>query len=167
MKIHITLTLLISVLFSSGSFSQLQFGIGFIGGFPTGEFDDINNFGPGIYLEGKFGVNDKSNIGLEVSGIYFTEIDPSGTSTLDPTVMIPILITGDYYFLEARWTPYAGLGVGPYIIDNEFTNKTKVGVNPRVGVFLGSLKLGVGYHIVNDFNFFSFQVGYLSREKRK
>ena len=71
MKIHITLTLLISILFSTGSFSQLQVGIGFIGGFPTGEFDDINNFGSGIYLEGKFGVNDKSNIGLEVSGIYF------------------------------------------------------------------------------------------------
>jgi len=114
-------------------------------------------------LQGKFGVNDKSNIGLEVSGIYFAEIDPGGTSTSDPTVMIPILITGDYYFLVTKWTPYAGLGVGPYIIDNEFTNTTKVGVNPRVGVLLGSLNLGVGYHLVNDFNFFSFQVGYLRR----
>ena len=125
MKIHITLTLLISVLFSTISFSQLQVGIGFIGGFPTGEFDDINNFGPGIYLEGKFGVNDKSNIGLEVSGIYFAEIDPGGTSTLDPTIMIPILITGDYYFLEARWTPMLVWELGHTLLTMNSLTKPK------------------------------------------
>jgi hypothetical protein len=164
MKVHITLTLLIILIFPTGSFSQFQFGIGFIGGAPTGEFDEINNFGAGIYLEGIFGVNAKTNIGLEGSAIYFAEVDPGSTSSTDPTVMVPILITGVYDFWDAKWTPYAGVGVGPYIIDNEFTNKTKVGVNPRVGVYFGSLNLGVGYHIVKDFNFFSFQIGYLKRK---
>ena len=163
MKVHIALILLISVLFSTGSFSQLQFGIGFIGGFPAGEFNEANNFGAGIYLEGKFDLKDKIEGGLGVSAIYFAGIEAGSTRAIDPTVMIPILITGDYNFWDTKWTPYAGLGVGPYIIDSEFSKKTKIGVNPRVGVFFGSLNVGVGYHIVSDFNFFSFQVGYLSR----
>jgi len=163
MKVHTALILLISVLFSTVSFAQLQLGIGFIGGFPSGEFDKESNFGAGVYIEGKVGLKDKIYGGLGVSAIYFGGDNSGGTGSIDPTVMIPILITGDFNFWDTKWTPYIGFGVGPYLIDSEFSNKTKIGFNPRVGVYLGSLNLGVGYHMVNDFNFFSFQIGYLKR----
>ena len=163
MKIHIALAFLISLLFSTRSFSQLHLGIGFIGGFPSGEFDKESNIGPGIYLEGKVGLKDKIYGGLGVSAIYFSGDNSGNTGSIDPTVMIPVLITLDYNFWDTKWTPYAGVGVGPYIIDSEISKETKIGVNPRLGIYLGSLNLGVGYHIVNDFNFFSFQIGYLKR----
>ena len=163
---RIGLTLLTVIVISTSVFSQIQFGIGFTGGLPTGQFSDLNTFGAGGYIQGKFAVNNTFHIGLEASAVRFSAVDPDQGGTLpttDPTTMLPILLTGDYNFSETKWTPYAGFGLGSYMIDSGVVDESRIGFQPRVGLLLGSLNLGLCYNHVKDFAYFSVQLGYLSR----
>jgi len=166
----LTILLAIFCLFATGdAYSQFKAGFGFIGGLPAGDFSDVADFGAGGYLEAKFGVTDKIYPGLQVGYLGFAGVD-FGIVEVDVTTMIPILITGDYYFIDAKVTPYLGIGLGPYIIRQtiidtsgaEFdNNNTEFGFSPHGGVMIGKFNLGVAYHIVSDADFFAFSLGFL------
>ena len=172
----LTVLLAICCLFAAGdAFSQFKAGFGFIGGLPSGDFGDIANFGAGGYIEAKYGVTDKIYPGIQVAFLGFAGADfDAGIGvpiSFSATTMIPILITGDYYFLDGKIAPYAGIGLGPYIISSgvvdPFTgveidvNNTEFGFSPHAGVMVGKFNLGVAYHLVSDTDFFAFNLGFL------
>ena len=145
------------------AYSQFKVGLGGVVGFPTGNFAELNDYGVGAYIEGGYAFTNNLEVGLVASFISFGEIDISSGGLGEKTSIIPVLLAIDYKALDTNWTPYLGLGLGPYIIKAGSVEETKVGIEPNVGILLGSLNLGISYHLVSDFSFFSVQLGYHSR----
>jgi len=176
----LTILLAIFCLFATGdAYSQFKAGFGAIVGLPAGDFGDIAKFGGGGYLEAKFGIN-KIYPGVQVAFLVFGRADLDsgfGTSlSFDATTIVPVLITGDYYFVDTKVAPYAGIGIGPYFVSTAVAvvdpitgttissadaNETEFGFAPRAGVAIGKFNLGAAYHIAGDFDFFAFSLGFL------
>ncbi len=117
-------------------------------------------FGGG--LEGKYFINPSLALGASFGFIRHSETEAG--ITLSTTIM-PILLTGNYFFTENGFRPYAGLGLGLYMltfkssgsvlgIPLEFeTSESKTGFAPNAGfqyMFNDNLGLDVNlkYHYI-------------------
>jgi len=145
-RFPIVCVLIAGLLFTVPAYSQ-KFGLGFAGGVPTAGFGQSNEFGAGGYLEGKYGVTEHIELGGRLSVTNF-----AGSN-----FVVPFLFTGDYVFVDTKVTPYAGLTLGPYFLNNR--SRTEFGIAPRFGVYLGKFDLGLAYHIVSDLSFIGFNFG--------
>ena len=165
------LILLVLVFASLTTMGQFRVGLGLIGGLPTGNFGDVNDFGGGAYLEAKASFGN-IEAGVNVSGLVFagTDIDGSNVS-VDATTVVPITAIGHYFFDVTGVKPYAGIGLGPYIAsfgDISSTgggsfdagSETKFGFAPQAGINLGSFDIRFAYHIVSDLNYLSLNLGF-------
>ena len=156
------------------SFAQVRVGLGLLGASPSGNFGDSYDFGVGGYIEPKFSVTESLEVGGHLAFMGFAGGDISGSGgsvSVSAAKVVPILAVGQYYF-GTGVKVYAGLGLGPYIVDFgsfdagssggsiDAGSETKFGFAPKIGINLGGLDLGIAYHIVSDLNFLGFNLGF-------
>lgn len=127
----------------------------------TGELGEGGSFGLNYFLEGKYFLTDQFNVGLEVnsSGIAFgNEGSVLGVAAYGSR---EFLAKAEYFFLDSKVTPYAGLGLGlsristpeqTYTINSETTtipseSKVNLGISPRVGLMLGGFGIEFTYNL--------------------
>ena len=115
-------------------------------------------------IEPKYAVLQQLSVGLRMEGAALASIDARG-NTGNVTVLGSYLATGDYYFSNNKFRPFAGAGAGIYTSASaSFSDYYNTVVTPatsqfgfmaRAGFELGHLRLGVEY------NFLKQKQGYL------
>lgn len=164
------------LLASMSSTAQIRVGLGLTFGSPSGDFADVVDLGVGGYIEPKYAVNEKIDVGLHLAAMIFGGSGGGGTS-FTATNIEPILATGDFKISNSKVTPYVGAGLGVYLVDFgsveisgfpsvDGGSETKFGFAPRAGVMLGRLNLGLSYNIVSDVNYLAFGLGFEVGAKR-
>jgi len=164
------LLFLAGMLFCLASFGQVRVGIGFIGALPQGNFDDIADFGAGLYLEPKVSFGDiEAALNLGAMGFAGGDLSGSGGS-VSATAVINTTIVGYYFLSTPGVKPYFALGAGPYFVNYgsvdsgsgsvDIGKDTKFGFMPKIGINAGSFDLGLSYHIVKDLNFLALNLGF-------
>lgn len=120
------------------------------------------NAGALFVIEPKYAVMDQLSVGLRMEGAAMANIDKEG-ETGTAKVNISYLATGDYYFSNNKFRPFAGAGAGIYTyanIDSEtfdpdtdvIHGKSKFGFMARTGFEYGHLRIGVEYNFVAEKN---------------
>ena len=105
----VTLSLLV------GGVANAQINVGISPGIqlPMGDFEDNFNFGYGGSVSVEYLVTKNIGVGLN-AGYYIFEPDKN-----DDCCMMPIALTGKYYFLTEKFKPYGGVDVGYYILNTK------------------------------------------------
>ncbi len=136
--------------------AQINVGVNFLLGFPSGEWADGVNTGFGGGVEGNYFVNEDISVGLEVGFNSFgTDVDGASFS------ITPISIKGEYYFLDDEFRPFVGFGFGYYLVSGKSpgfpplipeVNATMngFGISPRIG---GSYQVSDLIAIVLNINY--------------
>lgn len=110
-------------------------------------------------IEPKYAVMDQLSIGLRLEAAVTVRIDNSGNSTSSAKANASYLLTGDYYFNNNKFRPFAGGGAGIYttasVDDNSNINSvsdipmaSQFGFMARAGFEYGHLRLGAEYNFV-------------------
>jgi len=116
-------------------------------------------------VEPKYAVRDEISVGLRMEGAIMANLDVEGESG-SAKANYSYLATGDYYFSNNKFRPFAGAGTGIYTfasVDFEGDNSSldnipvasKFGFMARGGFEYGHLRLGVEYNFVGQ------KIGYL------
>lgn len=143
--------LLISIL----SFAQFHFEAGVNGNVPYETLDVAHDIGGGIFIETKYRITEKLDVGLFYSRNAFlglnAEDDSYGVSTVNP-----LLATVTYKVKNEDVTPYFGLGSGVYQVNSlleissgvrdPFLKTTEFGFSTKAGIYLHFVDLGLAYH---------------------
>lgn len=145
------------VMFSAVSFGQsykpFKVGLGALYAIPTG---DGAGGGVGFYLEPKYNLNDKFDMGLLLeSALLASDVDGASASISGVT---SYSLTGDYMMGTGKTRPFVGLGLGIYSLGSvEFDSQyatgnvelgSKFGFSPRVGINLSHFQLQLQYHMI-------------------
>ena len=168
-KLILTGCLVAVFAFSANAQFHIELGLNFNS--PQSDFGDSYDLGVGFYAEPKYALNENLDLGLLIGRNGFAGADLDGGS-IDAIGMTTILPTGTYRFSGSNITPYAGLGLGMYIVDAidltvttggttttiDGESSSEFGFAPRAGVYIGRLNLGAAYNIVKDFNFIQFNL---------
>jgi len=145
-------------------------GIGFLGALPQGDFDDIADFGAGLYLEPKVSFG-SMEVALNAGVMGFAGGDLSGSGgSVSATSVINATLVGYYFLSTPGVKPYFGFGAGPYFVNFgsfdsggssiDIGSETKFGFMPKIGINAGSFDLGISYHIVKNLNFLALNLGF-------
>lgn len=116
-------------------------------------------------IEPKYAVLQQFSVGLRMEAAALVDnLDYNGNSGT-VTVLGSYLATGDYYFTNSKFRPFAGIGAGVYrsasgtFVDGNNTSTTQTasqfGFMARGGFELGHLRVGIEY------NFLKENAGYL------
>lgn len=116
-------------------------------------------------IEPKYAVMDELSVGLRMEGAVMANVDLDGESG-NAKANYSYLATGDYYFSNNKFRPFAGAGTGIYTFasvdfssDNPSLDNipvsSKFGFMARGGFEYGHLRLGVEYNFVGQ------KMGYL------
>ncbi|MDR1679558.1 MAG: porin family protein [Prevotellaceae bacterium] len=107
---------------------------------PTGTFGDVSGTGFGLAANGEYLATENIGIGAQLGYYSFGEKE-SGSGSWS---IVPITVTGKYYFMTEGLKPYAGLDLGFYSLSYEVdlgilganvsTSETKFGLAPVVGL---------------------------------
>lgn len=110
-------------------------------------------------IEPKYAVLDQLSIGLRMEAAVMANVDING-ETGEAKANASYLLTGDYYFSNDKFRPFAGAGAGMFtsakltedIINNEdeIPTKTSFGFMARAGFEFGHLRVGAEYNFVPD-----------------
>lgn len=156
-KIIFTLTLFISTIgITNAQFDIANFYGGGDIGFsrPVGEISEF--LAGGLTFSGSIGysIDEKISVGIEYSSTLAAGIDTSGNSGflgLNVYGLEQYLATGQYRFLEGKFTPFVGLGLGvartqePSFVDANGmevqSSRIGFGGKAEVGIALGGLML--------------------------
>jgi hypothetical protein len=179
--------LLIISVFTSVSYAQFNVGAKIGPGMPVGSFGQKYNMGFGGIVNASYSINDKMQIGFNAGFYYFkgSEFD----KLTDPSANImPIFLDYKYFFNTEGFLPYAGLGIGMFLLKETVTSpaadavyvggalktpakmkeiittsSAKFGLAPSLGFWVGNdFKWGasVSYNITfSDANFVSINAG--------
>jgi outer membrane protein W len=154
---------------------RFDIGANLMLGMPMGNYDfgdniDQTGIPPGLGLgggiEANYWFNDAFSAGLEVGFISFgeNEINDEELRLNSKGQAIPIIVKGEYHFLEDAIRPFIGLGVGYGIVSREINipdfldakiswNQNGLIVSPRAGLLFQvsdiiALNLNVQYNIM-------------------
>jgi len=126
-------------------------------------------------IEPKYAINNAITLGLRMEGaLTASAIEKNGESLAgNIKATSSYLLTGDYYFNETGFRPFAGLGVGLYDLAGvEFDNSaldvdgaTKFGFAPRVGFETGHFRTAIEYNFAGkesgvNYNYLGLKVGF-------
>ncbi|HOZ80405.1 MAG TPA: hypothetical protein PLY34_20595 [Ferruginibacter sp.] len=108
-------------------------------------------------IEPKYAVLDQLSVGLRLEGAGLASIDANGEKG-KVRVLGSYVGTGDYYFTNNRFRPFAGAGGGIFTmasVDIEDSNETiptssTFGFLVRTGFEYGHLRLGLEYNILKE-----------------
>lgn len=159
------------ITYSANAQFHIETGVNF--NLPINDLSENYEFGAGLYLEPKYAVSDKMDVGLYIGANGFAGKEVGTTSgEVDATIAIPILATATYRFLKNKITPYAGIGLGVFsgkILNFSESalggssqteeNISEFGFAPRAGVYIGRMNLGVIYNSSESIEFFQFNLG--------
>ncbi len=122
-------------------------------------------------IEPKYNVTDQVAVGLRMEGAAMARIADEGDKG-DIKLNYSYLATGDYYFSNKRFRPFAGLGAGIYTAGNitvdentdadnlNIPRESRFGVLTRIGFEYGHLRMGAEYNILSDkAGYFGFKIG--------
>jgi opacity protein-like surface antigen len=171
MKRIFILAIISVITYSANAQFHIEIGLDF--NLPLNDFSENYEFGAGLYVEPKYAISDKIDLGLYMGANGFAGSNVGTTSgEVDATIAIPILATATYRFLSNKITPYAGIGIGIYsarIINYSESllggsnqteeNVSEFGFAPRAGVYIGRMNLGVIYNSSESIDFFQFNLG--------
>jgi outer membrane protein W len=178
MKTFFILLFILSI-FTTGIHSQVsvykpfKVDIGTTLDIPT---DDKAGTGFGIYVEPRYGVNDRIVLGIRLECIFLTSASITvNASSVDIkyTTVVPVLLTGEYFFNTNKVRPFVGLGLGMYKktlggVSTSIGNvnigsktETKFGFAPKMGINSGHFRFAVIYNFTaSDFSdFLGIQAG--------
>ncbi len=141
--------------------------------------------GVAFAVEPHYRLSDAIAVGLRFEGAALAYVnDLSGGEDTDAKVSIlsSYSATGDYYFSDNRFRPFAGVGMGFFrsssiTLDEEtvqaggpatLPGATNFGFFPRVGFEAGHFRLSGEYNIIKDGGYVAFKVGaFFGGGKRK
>ncbi len=155
-KVILAFAAIVALSFSEAS-AQIQIG-GSVGiNKLLGDGGEGWKMGLGGGLDGKYFINPNLALGLNISYLMHTA-EASSDFQLNLT---PVLLTGNYFFAEGGFRPYAGLGLGMYMIKTKISffgisaesSDSKIGFAPNAGfqyMFNDNLGLDVNlkYHYI-------------------
>jgi outer membrane protein X len=159
------------LMFSAVTFGQsykpFKVGLGVLYAIPTG---DGAGGGVGFYLEPKYNLNDKFDMGLLIeSALLASDLDGVSGSISGVT---SYSITGDYMMGSGKTRPFIGMGLGIYSLGSiEFDSQlatgnielgSKFGFSPRVGINLSHFQLQLQYHMITGQGDFLISKNYLA-----
>ena len=123
---------------------------------------DVNGTKAGVLfaIEPKYAVMDQLSFGLRFEAAVMANIDINGESG-DAQANASYLLTGDYYFTNNKFRPFAGAGAGVYttasVDENTVINtaediptSSQFGFMARLGFEYGHLRIGGEYNFVGD-----------------
>lgn len=129
-------------------------------------------------IEPKYAVMDELAVGLRMEGAVTANVDVNGQKG-NAKANASYLATGDYYFSNNRFRPFAGVGAGIFEnarVDISSQNpsvdsipiKSKFGFMARTGFEFGHLRIGVEYNFVPDkMGYLGLKIGVLIGGGRK
>lgn len=137
------------------SFAQFHFEAGINGNVPYGTLDAAHDLGIGVFVESKYALNEKVDVGFFYGRNAFlginVEDDSYGVSTVNP-----LLATLTYKKQNEDIAPYFGVGVGVYQVNSlleigsgvkdPFLKTTEFGFSTKAGIYLHFVYLGLAYH---------------------
>ena len=148
------------VMFAFSANAQLKIGVGGGVALPMGDFGDGFKMGFGGGVAGKYMLNEKLALGLNLGYYSFTAKDEAGGSDVKFSVM-PITALVNYYFATEGFKPYVGADLGFYACKSKVSvlgmdvsaTATKLGFAPTLGFEYGfSDKMGLDvnakYHYI-------------------
>lgn len=118
-------------------------------------------------IEPKYAVLDQLSVGIRMEGAALANIDANGQSGT-VRVLGSYLATGDYYFTNNKFRPFAGVGAGIFTmasVDIKDTNQqipqsSEFGFMARTGFEYGHLRLGAEYNFLkNKAGYFGIKIG--------
>jgi len=136
------------------SYKPFKVGLGFLYAVPTGEGA---GGGVGFYLEPKYNLNDKFDMGLLIESALLAQNITGATGSVSGVTSYSI--TGDYMLGSGKVRPFIGTGIGLYSlgsVDFDYGVAgtataelgTKLGFSPRVGINLSHFQLALQYHVI-------------------
>lgn len=110
-------------------------------------------------IEPKYAVRNEISLGLRMEGAAMASVSSDGENG-NVKANYSYLATGDYYFSNKKFRPFAGVGAGIYTyasidINNSNTDlkvprSSQFGFMARTGFEYGHLRLGVEYNFVPE-----------------
>lgn len=135
------------------SYKPFKVGLGFLYAVPTGEGA---GGGVGFYLEPKYNLNDKLDMGLLIESALLAQKLEGASGSISGVTSYSI--TGDYMLGSGKVRPFIGTGIGLYSLGSvDLTDEvgggsvalgTKFGFSPRVGINLSHFQLALQYHVI-------------------
>ncbi len=145
---------------------------GFAFDFPT--YNNASN-GYGFYVEPRFNVNENLSLGFK----FEDDIIGSGnvnynSANVTPTRIVPVLMTGNYYFSSGFVRPFIGLGLGMFIMYsntvssniygnnvNTINTNTNFGFEPQLGLNIYHFIIAAVYNYTGNGtnNYVGIQMG--------
>lgn len=118
-------------------------------------------------IEPKYAIMDQLAVGLRIEGAVTARgfVSPDGTAaSADVKASGSYLATGDYYFTNTTFRPFAGAGVGifslaaasysansgGYAYTTQLAGSTKFGGMIRAGFEVGHFRLGAEYNLIGN-----------------
>jgi hypothetical protein len=137
---------------------QMEVGIPFNFG-----MSESSSFGSGFYVAPRYAASDRVHIGIKTGGYNLGEgklwVDGDKVD-IEGVIVVPVVLTGDYYFNTDRSRPFIGLGIGMFRRNSfEFSkhnnqvnyaeNEVKInpGLAPQIGVNSGHFRFSAAYNI--------------------
>ncbi|MEH0158329.1 outer membrane beta-barrel protein [Limibacter armeniacum] len=163
--------------------SDNKFKVGLAGLYALSTDKGLGGDGVGFYVHPQYNVNEQFSVGLQ-AGVILSSAEelqvedlPEGAiEPSDPTI-IPVLLTGEFYFSDRVVRPFIGLGVGMYKMsavtykfDDNFSSIdsfesepiNNYGLAPKLGLQMGPVDLSVAYHMTGEgiADFATFNLGF-------
>jgi hypothetical protein len=157
------------VLFAISANAQLKIGVNGGLGLPMGSFGDANKMGFGGGVVGKYLLNEKIALGLNIGYYSFAGKDLGLGITGEKLSIMPITALFNFYFASEGFKPYVGADLGFYsvkyktptidlggfgTIEGSSETLTKIGFAPTVG-FEASLSEKVGLDVNAKYHYIS------------
>ncbi|MES2850293.1 MAG: outer membrane beta-barrel protein [Bacteroidota bacterium] len=125
-------------------------------GYAKPQSDDTDG-GVIFVIEPKYAVLNQLSVGLRMEGAGLARVGSDGESG-KVRILGSYVATGDYYFTNNRFRPFAGAGGGIFTmasVDIEDSDETipmssSFGFMVRTGFEYGHLRLGLEYNILKD-----------------
>jgi hypothetical protein len=108
-------------------------------------------------IEPKYAVMEQLAVGLRLEGAALANVDINGEKG-DIRILASYLATGDYYFNNNKFRPFAGVGGGIFTMasfkiedtNTEIPSSSDFGFMARAGFEYGHFRLGVEYNFLKD-----------------
>ena len=129
-------------------------------------FSEFITLGAGTYIEPKYQIREDIDLGLHAGILTYVGPDNDKNNRRITSGTLPVLATSFMYRIpmtnSRRNQSFIGRAPGAYLTKGiNFRGGIKPGVGLRFGAYLGRSSLGFVYHVVDDFNFFQLNYGFM------
>lgn len=106
-------------------------------------------------IEPAYRINDDLAVGLRIGWAVMAKVSYDG-SEADASANASYTVNGQYYLMDGKVRPYAGVGLGIFSLASVSANSTssgadvgsKFGFYPRIGLDIGHFNFNLDYNII-------------------